>query len=205
MRQLMVALLIIPSFGYTQPLKIKNNYSGIFSLGIRSTVSAFNGGEHSNNGFGFGAQYRIQFADRINTDWFFDYITTDISDYVNRKDYHIGWSVIYYFTDKPNPVIKPYILAGHCFDYTVLQSNKDASNNSNRLSSAIQAGGGLHFNLSERLDLSFVSQYMIHLGQDIHAYRNTNGSVSFKEEKGSGLEGHLLIHVGINYKIADLW
>ena len=205
MRKILLLLLVVPSFAYSQPLKIKNNYSGVFSLGIRSTVSTFNGGGHSNNGFGVGGQFRIQFADRINTDWFFDYITTDISDYANRKDYHIGWSVLYYLTKKPNTLIKPYILAGHCFDYTVVASNIDAANNVSRLSSAVQAGGGLHFNLSERIDLTFVSQYMIHLGQDIHAHRNTDGSVRIDKESGSGLEGHLLMHVGINYKIADLW
>ena len=60
-------------------------------------------------------------------------------------------------------------------------------------------------NLSERMDLSFVTQYMIHLGEDLHAHRHSDGTVGFEKEKGSGLEGHLLFHIGINYKIADLW
>jgi hypothetical protein len=62
----------------------------------------------------------------------------------------------------------------------------------------------VHINLSERLDLSVVSQYMIHLGTDIHADRHDT-EVHFHQEKGASLEGHLLFHVGINYKIADLW
>ncbi len=31
------------------------------------------------------------------------------------------------------------------------------------------------------------------------------GHVEFHEEKGASLEGHLLFHLGINYKIGDLW
>ena len=198
-------MLIVPSFGYSQPLKIKKNQSGIFSLGVRTTVSTFNGGDFGNNGFGVGGQYRVQFANRINTDWYFDYITANIEDYAKRIDYHIVWSVMYYFTDKPNPLLKPYILAGHCFDFTELTSNYDASNKASRFSSAVQAGAGVHLNLSERMDLSFVTQYMIHLGEDLHAHRHSDGTVGFEKEKGSGLEGHLLFHIGINYKIADLW
>ena len=61
-----------------------------------------------------------------------------------------------------------------------------------------------HFNLTERMDLTFVSQYMIHLGEDIHA-EVEHGVVHYEKHKGAGLEGHLLFHLGINYKIADLW
>ena len=73
-----------------------------------------------------------------------------------------------------------------------------------RWSSAVQGGAGVHFNLSPRLDLSVVGQYMVHLGTDVHADVH-DGVVHFHEEKGASLEGHLLFHVGINYKIADLW
>lgn len=205
MNKLMLALLLVPTVGFSQPLKIKKNQSGIFGIGIRSTISTFNGGDFSNNGFGFGGQYRIQFADRVNSEWFADYITANVGDYASRRDYHIGVSIMTYFTDKPAPILKPYIVAGYCFDFTQLMANNDANNKVDKLSSAIQAGVGCHLNLSERMDLSFVSQYMIHLGEDIHAHRSSNGIVDFEKDKGSGLEGHLLFHIGINYKIADLW
>ena len=45
---------------------------------------------------------------------------------------------------------------------------------------------------------------MVHLGTDIHTELE-NGVVVFREENGASLEGHLLFHIGINYKIADLW
>lgn len=205
MKKLILAMLIVPSFAYSQPLKIKKNQSGIVGFGVRSTISTFNGGDFGNNGFGIGGQYRIQIADRINSEWFFDYITANVGDFASRKDYHIGVSIMSYFTKKPNPLIKPYIVAGYCFDYTELMANNDPSNRMDKLSAAVQAGAGFHLNLSERLDLSFVSQYMIHLGEDIHAHLHDDRTVGFEKEEGSGLEGHLLFHIGINYKIADLW
>lgn len=205
MKKLLLALLIVPSFGYSQPLKIKKNQSGIVGFGIRSTISTFNGGDFGNNGYGVGGQFRVQFADRINSEWFFDYLTANIGDFASRRDYHVGVSVMSYFTKKPSPIIKPYIVAGYCFDYTEVMANDNPGNRAEKFSAAVQAGGGLHLNLSERLDLSVVSQYMIHLGEDIHAHRHDDGEIEFEKEKGSGLEGHLLFHIGINYKIADLW
>jgi hypothetical protein len=180
------------------------NQSGDFQLGVRSTVSLFNDSETNDFGKGIGGQFRIQLADRINTDWFFDYLTSDVKNVANRTDYHIGWSVLFYPYLKEKQTIKPYILAGHCFDYSYMAENLNKSNFSERWSSAIQAGIGSHFQLSPRMDLSLTTQYMIHLGNHIHPNATTN-SINFIEEKGASLEGHLLITVGLNYKIADLW
>lgn len=195
---------MVTSLSFAQPLKIRNTQGGLFSLGVRTTVSTFNHGEFGNTGFGLGGQYRIQLANKINTDWFFDYITGDIGNFAHRTDYHIGWSVLFYPMKNLTPKVRPYILAGHCFDYTRLVDNSDRSNFTERWSSAIQGGIGAHFNVSERLDLSLVSQYMIHMGSDVHAGLH-GGHVEFHEEKGASLEGHLLFHFGINYKIGDLW
>ena len=183
---------------------MKNNQGGLFSLGVRTTYSTFNQHHDERAGFGIGGQFRVQFADRVNSDWFFDYITSDIGDYASRTDYHIGWSVLYYFTDNPQPRLKPYILAGHCFDYTKITDNHDATNFTERWSSAVHAGAGVHLNLTDRLDISFVGQYMVHLGNEIDAHMH-DGHLEFGEHSGSSLEGHMLFHVGINYKIADLW
>lgn len=200
-----------------QAVKYKGSRGGTVSLGVRSTVSIFNSHHDEGTGLGVGGQFRIQFADRVNSDWFFDYIKSDIGDFASRTDYHVGWSIIYYLTnpdlstmksdsygEKTFPRLRPYILAGHCFDYTYMVSNFDRENYTERWSSAVQVGAGVHLNLNPRWDISFVGQYMMHLGNEVSGDIH-NGVVEFHEEAGSSVEGHLLFHVGLNYKIADLW
>lgn len=204
MRKVTTLLLLLPFIGFTQSMNYKGNQGGIFSLGMRSTLSTFNSHHDEGNGLGVGGQFRLQFADRVNSDWFFDYIASDIGDFASRTDYHIGWSVLYYLRKDNTPLIRPYLLAGHCFDYTQMISNYDRSNMTERWSSAVQAGAGVHFNLSPRWDVSVVGQYMMHLGNEVGAHYH-NGVVDFHEEPGTSMEGHLLFHVGVNYKIADLW
>lgn len=204
MKKLLIAFALLPTCLFAQDLKVKNTQGGLFSLGTRTTVSAFNGHDNESPGFGIGGQFRLQFADRVNSDWFFDYITSDIGDLASRTDYHIGWSVLYYLTEEPNTRLRPYILAGHCFDYTEFQDNSNFTVRKTRLSSAVQAGAGVHYNLTPRLDLSFVTQYMLHLGNEIHADVH-GGQLEFHEYDGTSFEGHLLFHLSINYKITDLW
>ncbi|MFK7783871.1 MAG: outer membrane beta-barrel protein [Crocinitomicaceae bacterium] len=203
MKKVLVFLALAPTFLFSQELNLKNTQGGVFSLGVRNTVSAFNGHENESPGFGVGGQFRLQFADRVNSDWFFDYITSDIDDVASRTDYHIGWSVLYYLTENPSTRLRPYLLAGHCFDYTIIEAY-DSGERGTRFSSAVQAGAGVHFNLTPRLDLSFVTQYMLHLGNDLHAEVH-NGHLHFHDSHETGVEGHLLFHLSINYKIADLW
>lgn len=204
MRAIYLFLFVMPSVSFAQPLNVKGNQGGIVSAGVRTTVSAFNGHENETTGLGVGGQFRIQFADRVNSEWFFDYINSDIGDFAHRTDYHIGWSVLFYPLNQEKPIVRPYILAGHCFDYTRLTDNGDSENFDERWSSAVQGGIGTHFNLSDRLDLSLTSQYMIHLGNEVHADRH-NATVEFHEHKGASLEGHLLFNLGIHYKIGDVW
>ncbi|MEY4602923.1 MAG: hypothetical protein RIT43_215, partial [Bacteroidota bacterium] len=127
MKHLLI-FLAFPLFGIAQPLSLKGNQGGIFSLGVRTTVSAFNDGLNGNSGTGVGGQFRLQFADKVNSDWFFDYITSDIGEYASRTDYHIGWSVLFYPGKELTPRCRPYILAGHCFDYSRLEDNSNRSN-----------------------------------------------------------------------------
>lgn len=189
---------------YSQELNLKTSQGGLFSLGIRSTTSIFEHKDFGINGFGYGGQFRLQLSNRLNTEWFADFMRGNINQLANRTDYHVGWSVMYYFTDKIAPPVKPYIVAGHCFDKTKLVDNSDRNNQVTKNSSAIQAGAGVHFNITERFDITFTAQYMFHLGQDVHAHIE-NDMVMLHKKKGTGIEGHLLLNLGINYKIADLW
>lgn len=207
---------LFPLYNYGQELKVKNNFGGVLSLGGRSTISTFNDGKWGDIGIGTGGQFMIQASNRVNTAWFFDYITGGVGDFANKTDYHIGWSVMYYLIPNKTetaggslvtttPRIQPYVLAGHCFDYANLRANNDNSNFAERWSSAVQAGFGSHFNLTNRFDLMLQAQYMIHLGNDIDAEKKTDGTVEFTKNAGANLQGHILVTIGVNYKIADLW
>ena len=193
----------------------KYNPAGMLSLGGRTTVSLFNDHKNEMTGTGVGGQFRLRFSDAVNTDWFFDYITSDILNYAHRTDYHIGWSVLFYPINQLDyfrqdgefkPKFRPYILAGHCFDYSRIQSKADATVYGERWSSAVQSGLGSHLELSPRFDISLTGQYMIHLGNHIETdYDFTTGALSFHEHKGASLAGHLLVTLSLNYKIAKLW
>ena len=193
----------------------KYNPAGMLSLGGRTTVSLFNDHKNEMTGTGVGGQFRLRFSDAVNTDWFFDYITSDILNYAHRTDYHIGWSVLFYPINQLDyfrqdgefkPKFRPYILAGHCFDYSRIESKADATVYGERWSSAVQAGLGTHLELSPRFDISLTGQYMIHLGNHIETdYDFTTGMLSFNEHKGASLAGHVLLTLSLNYKIAKLW
>ena len=201
---IILIVFVLTQLVHAQDIKLKNNQGGLLSLGVRSTISAFNDSETNNFGKGIGGQFRMQLSERVNTDWFFDYLTSDIGSVAHRTDYHIGWSVLFYPYLKEKQLVKPYIVAGHCFDYSYMADNMNKNNSAKRWSSAVQAGIGTHINLSKRMDISLTSQYMIHIGGHIHPVISS-GSVSFENEGGFSLEGHLLFTVGLNYKLIDLW
>lgn len=214
-RILLIVSFLLPMLLFAQEdisSTLSEKKSGTFSLGVRNTFSTF--GATENLGVGFGGQFRIRVSNRINTEWFTDFINEDIDGLATRNDYHIGWSVmIYPFNTKAKLV--PYVLAGHCFDYTKVRTtyNIYTSNSPqtvSRLSSATQVGLGTHINLSEIVDISLSSQYMMHLGSDVHAETHEHNGVKeihiAKEgHSGFSLEGHLLFTLSVNFKIAQLW
>ncbi|MCX7728890.1 MAG: hypothetical protein N2203_05400 [Bacteroidia bacterium] len=172
-----------------------------FSLGMRSTLSTFS---HDGTGLGTGGQFRIQLNKLVNTDWFADYIAINIDNKVKSEYAHIGWSVLFYpFKNLLYPkFFQPYILAGHCFDYNKKTTISASSQHSkDRWGSAVQAGIGTHFNLTERFDISLMTQYMIHFTSEILFQENENHEIEFYNHSHNTLEGHLLMTMSINYKI----
>ena len=205
MKKVLVLSLVLYVFPLFSQEKTLSN-TGMFSLGVRSTLSAFNDIEEESLGSGFGGQFRIQLAERVNTEWFADYFNSTIGDYGRRTDYHIGWSVMYYvLKPEPSQRLKPYVLAGHCFDYTRVQGNALASEVGDRWSSAVQAGIGTHYQFSPRFDVSLTTQYMMHLGKHLHFHESNSGELHIHESTGNGLEGHLLFTLSFNYKLFNLW
>jgi opacity protein-like surface antigen len=208
MQRTILLLMLIPILSTAQEKEKLDKESGYFHLGVRSTVSAFS--DDGAAGFGYGGQFRIRVLSRVNTDWYADYITTDISGLARREDMHIGWSVLAYpfnYTTTKGKVT-PYILAGHCFDYTKVSLN-NSSLYAEKWSSAVQVGLGAHYNVTDRMDLSLTAQYMMHIGTDVHAEVHTHSdgekAVHIEKEKIAGVEGHMLINLSMNFRLFDMW
>lgn len=211
--------IINASFSISAQTEIDSK--GAFSLGARSTLGFFNEGDAISSGV--GGQIRLQMSDAINTEWYLDYMSST-ADKFGRLDYHIGWSVFYYYLPSNrsfDKTFQPFIEGGHCFDYTQVSafgkytaSGQVESND--RWSSAVQLGTGTHINLTDRFDFTAKVQYMYHLGSDIHIFsskdEHTHGNsttteeyIGVEEHEGRDLEGHLLVTFSVNYKFADVW
>jgi len=200
--------LLLPVFAFSQEqmrkIPEKPTYP-VLQFGVRTTESLFS--HDGNVGKGVGGQFRIRFAPKINTEWFADYITTDIDGLARRDVAHIGWSVMFYpfkgETTKGN--FTPYFLAGHCFDYTRVQIN-GTGETMKRWSSAVQGGVGTHYNFTDNFDVSLSTQYMMHLGDDIHAEVADHGDGKHVHihKENLGIEGHLLVTLSLNVALPDL-
>jgi opacity protein-like surface antigen len=198
MKKVVATICIFISSNYLNAQDV--SFKKWFMLGMRSTGSIF-----SDDGFGIGTggQFRIQFGQRVNSDWFADYISINMNNKVRSEYVHIGWSVLFYpLKNLLYPAFfQPYILAGHCFDYNKKTAINFPDISKDRWGSAVQAGVGTHFNLTERFDVSLTIQYMIHLTSEINFKEGNNGKIEFYNYSHATLEGHLLTTVSVNYKI----
>ncbi len=187
-----------------QPVDEVFNKPGTFSAGSRNTLSVFNG--DGSAGKGIGAQFRVRLGQKLNSEWYFDYITASGDEWVYRNDYHIGWSLMFYpgHNFRGERLLEPYLIAGHCFDKTVIAEKGNKGNRAARMSMATQAGFGTHLNITPRFDLSLSGQYMLHFGKDIMA-DNAGGEVVISKKDHSHAGGHLLFTVSFNYKLFRLW
>lgn len=206
----LVNLQLMNAQGKTSPGKPDSSGTGQFSFGVRNTMSAF--ADAQSIGMGSGGEFRIRLGKQLNTEWFGDYISTNIQGLGYRHDAHIGWSVLFYLSKNPltEGKITAYFLAGHCFDYTQVYSEWPGVASQERWSSAVQGGFGLHYNLTKRFDISLLSQYMLHLGTNVITsidYDKVSGQDYLSITKGAGLsqEGHLLTTLSLNYMLGYLW
>ncbi|HMD00543.1 MAG TPA: hypothetical protein VKH37_10330, partial [Ferruginibacter sp.] len=101
-------------------------------------------------------------------------------------------------------LFQPYLLVGHCFDYSKVAEQGNASNSASRWSMAAQGGLGTHINITSRFDLSLATQYMLHFGKEINV-NNEDSKILIEREKYSTPDGHLLVSVSANYKLFHLW
>ena len=186
MKTLMVIVMCLAGTVYGQETaSVKNTHAGEISFGVRTTGSLFSS---SGNYFGVGAGWQVRYRidDKLGSEWFADWITTDIGGLGHRYDAHIGESMIIYLLKKPGQKMRfsPYILGGFCGDYTKIQTNlyfddeqqMYLKQSKDRWSFATQLGLGAHFNFTERFDLSFSGQYVLHFGKDIDSHQATNSA-----------------------------
>lgn len=208
-RNVLIACAMILCFGAQAKNDNDSTGGGDFSLGMRTTISAFT--DAGSAGLGSGGEFRIRISKHINTEWFADYITTNIQNLGFRRDAHIGWAVLFYLDKNPlaKGKITPYLLAGHCFDYTKVYSTWPEVSPQERWSSAVHMGVGIHYSLTERFDISLSALYMLHLGTHVETSitdDNVSGQkyLNVTKQTGASLEGHLLTTLSVNYRIGRL-
>ena len=197
-------LLISITASAGEEKKVRDAGTGNFSLGTRNTISMFS--DDDATGIGIGGQSRFQFNDRLNSEWYFDYIPSQTTT-THRDDYHIGWSVMYYPGKNIHfdHLLQPYLIAGHCFDYSVVSEVGNRHNNADRFSSATQAGIGTHFNITKRFDCSLSAQYMLHFGKEIETETiSGEGSLDIHRSEFVQPDGHFLLTLSFNYKFVNL-
>ncbi|CAN5507270.1 hypothetical protein BH11BAC1_BH11BAC1_16560 [soil metagenome] len=187
--------------------KGRDQGAGNFSIGTRNTVSMFN--DDAAVGLGIGGQSRFQFTDKLNSEWYADYIPSQTKT-THRDDYHIGWSLMYYVGKNVHfdHFLQPYLIAGHCFDYSVVSQVGNRKNNADRFSSATQAGLGTHFNISKRFDCSLSAQYMLHFGHEIETDPGATTSddrIDIHRSEFVKPDGHFLMTISFNYKFVNLY
>jgi hypothetical protein len=185
--------------------KVRDQGTGNFSLGTRNTISMFN--DDAAIGIGIGGQARFQFNDKLNSEWYADYIPSQTTT-THRDDYHIGWSLMFYPERNVHfdHLIQPYLIAGHCFDYSVVSEVGNRQNNADRFSSATQAGLGTHLNITKRFDCSLSAQYMLHFGKEIETEMiNTEGTMDIHRSEFVKPDGHFLVTLSFNYKFVNLF
>ena len=183
-----------------------DNTGGMLSFGVRSDINIFTAAPKS-PGIGTGASVRLQMLDRLNTEWFGDYITTSLYGKIHRVDAHIGWNVMFYILNPKGFTRKftPFIAAGQCFDYTSVQQDGENQRLYSKATAAVQMELGCHYNITPRFDVSLSTLYDLHLGKDLDTDLNPDGTVSVTESRGAGWEGHVMIILSAHYKIGKLW
>ncbi len=204
----LITFLLLP-FSVLAQQADDNPGAGRFSIGYRSTVSAFS--DAGFYGYGSGGHVRLQFGPKINSEWYYDHILTDLGGLGRRTDEHIGWSVMFYTFGQhlEKGKFTPYIEAGNCFDYTAVRTNYAGGQLADRGSAAVHLGLGVHYNLSDRADITFKAQYMIHIGTNINEKIVTDDATETRTlditTGDTGLNGHLLMTCSVNFYIARLW
>jgi hypothetical protein len=185
--------------------------TGYLSMGARNSVGIFTSNGKYFVGTGAGGQFALRIAKNFNSHWFADWIVSNIENKAQRYDFHSGFSMMpEVFSPRVGKThIALFPLGGICIDYTKF-SITTGNNYTNgptfleRYSFAVQAGLGLTVPVSKRLDFSFETHYMFHIGTDVEI--NIDGdNVELIKKTGTNMEGHLFFAISMDYKLFRLW
>lgn len=179
---------------------------GTISLGARNTMNVFFESPDM-IGQGAGGSFRIQIGERLNTEWFADYVSSNIYQRAERIDKHIGWNVMLYLIDPKgfDRTLTPFLAAGHCFDYTGISLHGKNQPTIGKWTSAVQMSLGTHYNINNRFDITLSSLYDLHLGREVEVELTPANTVEIERNRNAGWEGHIMLILSVNYKIARLW
>lgn len=184
--------------------------TGFISMGARNCISIFTTNGKSFVGTGAGGQFALQIDENFNSHWFADWITSNIDNLAQRNDFHSGFSMMptVFSPRMGKNHIAFYPLGGFCIDYTkfIVTTGKIAvgPRSVDRYSFAAQAGCGATIPISERLNFSLETHYMLHVGNDVDM-KWSGEDVQLIKTNGANIEGHFVLAISMDYKICRLW
>ena len=209
---IILVFTVIPSLLQAQTIKDSEiDNTGYLSMGARNSFGIFTTNGKYFVGTGAGGQFALQIAKNFNSQWFSDWIVSNIDNKAQRSDFHSGFSmmpeVISLRTGKTQIAIFP--IGGFCIDYTKFSIT--TGNNYTfgpatveRYSFAAQVGAGLTIPISNKFDFTFDVHYMTHIGTDVDIKMDDIGVILVKDT-GTNLEGHLFFAISMDYKLFRIW
>jgi hypothetical protein len=142
------------------------NY-GQISLGLRAGLCALF--DRSNIGYGYGAQVRFRVSTQFNSELFTDYFRTNLLGSSYRSVERLGISFFYYYKKgNVRPLVMhkftPFFLAGLSADQNYVSSAYSLANSYQVIVYSFDAGYGVHYNITERLDVALEGIYALPIG-----------------------------------------
>ncbi|MCS6917920.1 MAG: hypothetical protein RMK52_06455 [Chitinophagales bacterium] len=200
---LLVCLLLGLPAQAQKPLRIKFTDPGVFGVGIRTAAGLSISDSALRVSEGGGVQARLMVLQRLNTEWYAEWLRGGFSDAAYRTDVHLGLNTLLYFQRRLQRVA-PFVLTGIAADALTLHNRLTARHRTSSWTTALQGGIGFHINLTWRSDLTVSAAYQHHLSHQ--AILQTEESILAQVPRsGRTGDGHLLVTLSMNYKITDLW
>ncbi|MCS6990547.1 MAG: hypothetical protein NZL95_01640 [Chitinophagales bacterium] len=184
-------------------MRIKFTDPGVFAAGIRTAAGLTLTDSTLNLAQGVGLQARLLVLQRLNTEWYVEWLRGGFSDEAFRTDLHLGFNILGYFQRRLQRVA-PFLMTGFAADALTLNNRLEARHRTTSWTTAVLGAIGFHINLTWRSDLTIAVAYQHHL---VHQalLQTAEGILAQVPRSGRTGDGHLLVQLSMNYKITDLW